>query len=106
MFLRHILANQPTIYVIVTARSSGILKAKQKLGVHCITLYYAYQEISWKPGKMSKFRPIHSTIQIWTDFHKNEAKKKFKVADFSKSPILKFFFAKISQIGPWVSRIE
>ena len=26
---------------------------------------------------MLKFRPIHSTIQIWTDFHKNEAKKKF-----------------------------
>ena len=23
--------------------------------IHCITLYYAYQEISWKPGKTSKF---------------------------------------------------
>jgi hypothetical protein len=43
--------------------------------VHCITLYYAHQEISWKPGKTSKFRPIYSTIQIWTDFNKNEAKK-------------------------------
>ena len=43
----------------------------------CITVYYAYQEISWKPGKMSKFRPIHYTIQIWTDFPKNEAKRKY-----------------------------
>ena len=51
--------------------------------VHCITLYYAYQEISWKPGKMSKFQPIHSTIQIWTEFHENEAKKK----NFSKKKI-------------------
>ena len=45
--------------------------------LHCITLYYAQQEISWKPRKTSKFQPIHSTIQIWTDFHENEAKKKF-----------------------------
>ena len=58
------------------------------LRIQCITLYNAYQDISWKPGKMSKFRPIHSTIQIWTDFHENEAKnfffeeKKFKMADF------------------------
>ena len=85
--------------------------------VHCITFYYAWQEICWKPGKTSKFRPIHSTIQIWTDFHENEAKKiflkkkKFKMADFSKSPFFKIansrnFFAKISQIGPWVSRID
>ena len=71
--------------------------------VHCITLYYAHQEISWKPGKTSKFRLIHSTIQIWTDFHKNEAKKNFFFEEknskwpifqngrFSKSPILEFF---------------
>ena len=44
--------------------------------IHCITLYYAQQEISGKTGKTSKFGPIHSTIQIWTDFHENEAKKK------------------------------
>ena len=55
---------------------------------------------------MSKFRPIHSTMQIWTDFHENEAKKKFffskkkfkmadsKKAHFSKSPILKIFSQK------------
>jgi hypothetical protein len=41
-----------------------------------------------------------------TDFHWDEAKKKFKMADskklsFSKSPILK-----ISWIDPWVSRID
>ena len=42
---------------------------------------------------MSIFRPIHSTVQIWTDFHENEAKKicffeekKFKMADFSRWP--------------------
>ena len=28
--------------------------------------------------KTSKFGPIHSTIQIWTDFHENEAKTKKK----------------------------
>ena len=37
--------------------------------------------------------------------------KKFEMADFSKSPFFKIansqkFFAKISQIGPWVSRID
>ena len=26
---------------------------------------------------MSKFRPIHSTLQIWPDFYENEAKKIF-----------------------------
>ena len=74
--------------------------------IHCITLYYAYQEISWKPGKTSKFQPIHSTIQIWTDFHKNEAKKVFFFGEknskwpifqngrFSKSPILEIFSRK------------
>merc|ERR1712218_264335 len=47
---------------------------------------------------MSKFRPIHSTIQIWTDFHKNEAKKnfffeekKFKMAVFQNRQVSKFF---------------
>ena len=54
----------------------------------------------------SKFRPIHSTIKIWADFHGNEAKKKFffskikfkmadsKKAHFSESPILKNFSPK------------
>ena len=66
---------------------------------------------------MSKFQPTHSTIQIWTDFHENEAKKNFflekkksKMAIFQKWPFFKIansqnFFVKISQIGPWVSRI-
>ena len=74
--------------------------------LHCITLYYAHQEISCKLGKTSKFRLIHSTIQIWTDFHKNEAKKKiffeektskwpiFQNGRFSKSPILEIFSRK------------
>ena len=82
------------------------------LVLHCITLYYAQQGIFWKQGKTSKFRPIHSTIQIWTNFHENEAKKKFffeekkiKMADFSKWPFFKIansrnFFTKILQIGP------
>ena len=60
--------------------------------VHCITLYYAQQEISWKPGKTSKFRPLHSTIQIWTDFHENEAKKNF----FLKKKIQNGRFFKIA----------
>ena len=54
------------------------------------------REISWKPEKTSKFRPIHSTKRIWTDFHKNEAKKNskwqiFQNGCFSKSPFLKNF---------------
>ena len=70
--------------------------------VHCITFYYAQQEISWKPGKMSKFQLIHSTIQIWTDYHENEAKKKklkkkiqngrfFKIAVFQNRQFMRFF---------------
>ena len=34
---------------------------KTEYDVHCITQYYAQQGIFWKPGKTSKFRPIHST---------------------------------------------
>ena len=69
----------------------------------CITFYYAQQGICWKPGKMSKFRSIQSTIQIWTDFHENEAKI---MPDFSKSSFFKIVnsrknFGKISQIGPY-----
>ena len=30
--------------------------------IHCITQYYAYQGIFWKPGKISKFQLIRSTI--------------------------------------------
>ena len=105
--------------LLLSSRKFGEkLPMAQLESIHCITLYYAHQEISWKPGKTSKFRLIHSTIQIWTDFHKNEAKKKFffwrkkfKMADFSKWPFFKIansrnFFVKISQIGPWVSRID
>ena len=72
--------------------------------VHCIPLYYAYHEISLKPGKMSKFQPIHSTIQIWIDFHENEANSFFfeknskwlifQNGHFSKSSILEIFLRK------------
>ena len=51
-----------------------------------------------------------------TNFHWDEAKKiffekKIKVADSKKpeifnSPNSQYFFAKISEIGPWVSRIN
>ena len=58
---------------------------------------------------MSKFQPIRSTIQIWTDFHENEAKKFFfKKKDsklpifqngrFSKSPILEIFSRKFDRL--------
>ena len=55
---------------------------------------------------MSKFRPIQFTIRICTDFHENEAKKKFFFEEknskwpifqngrFLKSPILKIFLRK------------
>ena len=42
---------------------------------------------------------------------KKNQEKKFKMADFSKWPFFKTansqkFLTKISQIGPWVSRID
>jgi hypothetical protein len=51
---------------------------------------------------------------LLTDFHGNEAfflENIFKMADskkqrFSKTPILKKNIAKISGIGPWVSRVD
>ena len=76
--------------------------------IHCITLYYAQQEISWKLGKTSKFGPIHSTIQIWTDFHENEAKKKIVLKKniqhgrFSKLPILEIFLQKFHRSVLWL----
>ena len=72
-------------------------------------------------GRGQKRKQLHCitfTIQIWTDFHESEAKekkkdqeKRFKMADFSKWLFFKIansqkFFAKTSQIGPWVSRID
>ena len=63
--------------------------------LHCITIYYAQQEISWKPGKTSKFGPIQSTIRIWTDFHESEEKNQngrfFKMAVFQNRQFLYFF---------------
>ena len=38
--------------------------------------------------KTSKFRPIHFTIQIWTDFHENEAKKKKNDIDVAQPIII------------------
>ena len=70
--------------------------SKPPNNIHCITLFHAQHGICWKPGKTSKCRPIHSTIQIWTDFHENEAKKKIiflekksKMAVFQKWPFFK-----------------
>jgi hypothetical protein len=85
--------------------------APSQQDLHCITQYYAYQGIFWKPEKTSKFQPIHST-----DFHENEEKKKKKIekkskmAVFQKWPFFKIansqkIFVKISQVRPWVSRI-
>ena len=60
--------------------------------LHCITQYYAYQGIFWKPEKTSKFQSIHSTMKIWTDFHENKANffffwKKIQNGRFSKMAI-------------------
>ena len=60
--------------------------------------------------------PFYHTNLDWFSWEWSKKKfffwrKKFKMADFSKWPFFKIanswnFFAKISQIGPWVSRIE
>ena len=39
-----------------------ILLSLLHIHIHCITQYYAYQGIFWKPEKTSKFQPIHSTM--------------------------------------------
>ena len=41
---------------------------------HTCTLYNVILRIA---RKTSKFRPIYFTIQFWTDFYENEAKKKY-----------------------------
>ena len=62
--------------------------------LHCITQYYAYQGIFWKPGKTSKFEIIFRGKK---KKKKKKWKKKnpkwpfFKNGHFSKSPILKIF---------------
>ena len=90
------------ILLVLYKRCNFVVNGFEYL-VHCITQYYAYQGIFWKPEKTSKFQPIHSTMKIWTDFHENKAKKNlfflkknpkwpfFKNGHFSKSPILKKF---------------
>ena len=60
--------------------------------------------------------PFYHTNLDWFSWEWSKKKfffqeKKFKMADFSKWPFFKIansqnFFAKISQIGPWVSRID
>ena len=72
------------------------------------------------PGNQGKHQNFNSSIlpyKFGLIFIKMKQKifffgrKKFKMADFSKWPFFKIansrkFFAKISQIGPWVSRID
>ena len=71
----------------------------------------------WKSGQSSKFWKILGTHQFVMNLNKNEAKKKFflkkkiKMADskklsFSTTPKSWSIFTKISQIGPWVCRIN
>ena len=44
--------------------------------------------------------PSLFTIQIWTDFHENEAKK-FKMADFSKWPFFKMAVFQNGRFSKW-----
>ena len=74
----------------------------------------------WNCGNCSAFGHVEKLSFFWVghfefSFSKEkysfEEKKKIKVADFSKWPFFKItnsqnFFAKISHIGPWVSRID
>ena len=72
--------------------------------------------VGCKQGKSSKFRPILATQEPLTAFHRIMQKKfffekkvqngHFKKTPFSKPSILNIFFAKLSGIGPWVSRIN
>ena len=73
---------------------------------HTCTLYNVILRIA---RKTSKFRPIYFTIQFWTDFYENEAKKKsrkknskwpiFQNHRFSKSPILKKILQQFHRLG-------
>ena len=68
-----------------------------------------------KPELSSKFRPIFDIQEPLTDFHGEEAKKMFfekkvqngrlKKTEFFKITNSQKSFAKISEIGPGISRI-
>ena len=52
--------------------------------LHCITQYYAYQGIFWKPGKTSKFEIIFIGMK---KKKKKKLKKKIQNGRFSKMAI-------------------
>ena len=58
-----------------------------------------------------KVSPIHSITKFVTNFHGDQAKKKFQNGRFSKWLFFKIansqkFSVKMSWISPWVSRID
>ena len=91
-----LLALLSTLYNAILRIARNFLETRENITISTHPFYHI--NWGWFPWEWSKKKIFFS-------------KKKFKMADskkahFSKSPILKNFFAKISQMGSWVSRIE
>ena len=79
--------------------------------IHCIT---HIKKIPENQENRQNFDPSILPYKfglIFMRMKKKNWRKKFKMADFSKWPFFKiansrFFFAKISEIGPWVSWVD
>ena len=81
-------------------------------GLQCVSEFYTPLAFCWKSGISSKFWKILAMPWMLTNLNKNKAKKKIFGKKNSKKPSFSTttkswtIFSKISQIGPWVSRIE
>ena len=87
------------IFILVSSKAESLqLNNTKILAYPCYTVSVYHTNLDWFSWEWSKKK-----FFFW--------RKKFKMADFSKWPFFKIansqnFFAKISQIGPWVSRID
>ena len=84
----------PTLYNVLLRIARKLLETRENIKILTNPVYHT--NLDWFSWEWSK---------------KKFEEKKFKMADFSKWPFFKTansrdFFAKISQIRPWVSRID
>ena len=88
-----------TLYNVLLRLARKLLETRENVNISTHPVYHI--NLEWFSWEWSK--------RIFFFFFLKE--KKIKMADFSKWPFFKIansrnFFAKISQIGPWVSRID
>ena len=97
ILLRYTLISMKFLYILL-----GYTLRCTMFGVGQKVLSCLYTCLAW-----SKFWPILANQETLTDFHGNEAKKKYffwKMADsrFSKPPILEIFSRKFHGFGLWI----